>query len=1047
MTNQPTKFVRAAVAALACVLGLLLTSAASAAGATKSFDIPAGEALPALKQFAAQSGEQLLYSAEAVQGVTTNPVKGVLTARAALDQMVSGTNLRVIADEKNGALSLVRAPGPNAPRVAQEEAATRRNQGKFENGTLVLDEMEVQGRRAKPFADGNMDFARSIGDVQPYYVVDSVAIERSGATNLDDLLRLKVTMNTQSQSADQGIYLGGSSQSGVNLRGLGSANTLILVNGRRITAGNGYNGNGSEDNIYGIPLGAIERVEVLPTSASAIYGANAVGGVVNIVLKRNFSGGEVRTTYQNTVKSDAPKRSVDLTYGQILNGGKTRLMLTASYSDSKALQVRDRPFLYDYYFRRFVNEGVTTFNIPVRSLPTITSQSGGNLQLKPQFGGTALGFPITYVPYGTTPTTPLATLANSLVANAGKIAPDNADFADNPTGGAADLGQAPTLKAFGLSLQQEVTKRIEFNLDYSYSESLTKWNNQPFSSSRLSLGASSPLNPFTTGIVVTAPFEATLPNVTSAKTQRFAAGFLVKLPHDWTAQVDYYLNKGTNHTLTRDPLATSALDATIAAGQLNPLVDTSVYRLNLTPFSGTADWRGTGDSSELTVRASGKLWHLPGGEPYLTVAVQDRDVGYDSGRYIQKFPSTVPNLDTDLDTEYDFATVTRSQRAKSAYVETLVPLISAENKVKLINELNLQFAFRVEDFTVNLDPAVAKPAYRSSNMTTGLSYRPVKGVMLRASYGEAFKSPDYAQLVGRPAPFNFPVTDPRRGNTRYVTKIYFGGNPDLKPELSESWNAGLVFEPTSAALKGLRLDLEYYRIRQFDKIGTVAFNVWLANEALVPGLITRGPLPAGDPYPVGPITSIDGRYRNFLYAVNEGFDLSLRYRRQTDRWGAFDLSFTGTLPMHNLSKINLLTPEVDYLGYTGLGAPKFNGNLSATWDYKQWTLSWTTRYVDRLKIPAPPVTTFTSYVVTQGGNFVPSQAYSDAFVTYRFDHRGDTEQGWRTSFTNGLEIQAGIVNVFNKVPPFDSASGPLAGYSTWGNIRLQEYRLSVKKTF
>ena len=139
-TNNPNA-VRRALALLVCVIGLFMANLSFAAETKKSYDIPAGEALVTLKQFTTQSGEQLLYSTDTLEGVTTNAVKGTFTAREVLSQMVNDTSLAVVVDTKNGALSLVRAAEPNALRAAPKNSDRPENTEK--SGKARSEEMVV----------------------------------------------------------------------------------------------------------------------------------------------------------------------------------------------------------------------------------------------------------------------------------------------------------------------------------------------------------------------------------------------------------------------------------------------------------------------------------------------------------------------------------------------------------------------------------------------------------------------------------------------------------------------------------------------------------------------------------------------------------------------------------------------------------------------------------------------------------------------------------------------------------------------------------------
>jgi iron complex outermembrane receptor protein len=190
----------------------------------------------------------------------------------------------------------------------------------------------------------NVDVKRTEDDVQPYTIFDSQTLEQSGATDVEEFLKQRLTMNTSFQTNSQ-VYAGfNGNTSSINLRGLGANETLVLVDGRR-SAGvftiSGVGGLGQPD-INGIPLSAIERIEVLPSSASAIYGGAAVGGVVNIILKKNFNGGDIAAKYENVTQGSAPLRTISGTYGFSLEGDTTHVMLSGHLSDGEPLTLGDR---------------------------------------------------------------------------------------------------------------------------------------------------------------------------------------------------------------------------------------------------------------------------------------------------------------------------------------------------------------------------------------------------------------------------------------------------------------------------------------------------------------------------------------------------------------------------------------------------------------------------------------------------------------------------------------------------------------------------------
>ena len=254
-------------------------------------------------------------------------------------------------------LSVLAQSGSSRPETAPANASGNGSSTTSEEVTK-LDPYQVTDARPAPFSNASVDLPRTPDDVQPYVVFDASDLARSGALDVQDFLRKGLTMDATRMTGAQGISLAGVGSS-FDLRGLGSNHTLVLINGRRTSDGNNAAANvvGGQTNLNGIPLAAIERIEVLPTSGSAIYGASAAGGVINVVLKRDYTGGELRTSYQNTFDSDAPVRQVNLSYGLALERGRTQVTLAGGYSDQAILAYQDRPFLHEYELYRQQLEG------------------------------------------------------------------------------------------------------------------------------------------------------------------------------------------------------------------------------------------------------------------------------------------------------------------------------------------------------------------------------------------------------------------------------------------------------------------------------------------------------------------------------------------------------------------------------------------------------------------------------------------------------------------------------------------------------------------
>ncbi|MDB6115325.1 MAG: hypothetical protein JWQ62_2270, partial [Lacunisphaera sp.] len=322
---------------------------AIAAETTRTFNLPAGDAAQTLKQFSAQSGREIVFAPAAVSSVKTNEVRGDLEPRAALDALLADTGLVATQDAKTGAFAVRRDTSPNAQRVAPTEATTPNDPSKVEQGKLVLDKVEVTGSRIRGLL-GEADFS-------PVTSFSRQDIERVGVTSIGELSRL--IPQAYSTNSYDGIGFGGQSQgnvttgdgsnasavvtsrSTINLRGLGIGSTLVLVNGRRLPSTGVIRGNNAGD-LSGIPVSAIERIDVLTDGASAIYGSDAVGGVINVILRKSYNGTEINLTYENTFDSDTAVRTATITHS--INQGKLSLMLSARWQDRHAFAAVDRRF-------------------------------------------------------------------------------------------------------------------------------------------------------------------------------------------------------------------------------------------------------------------------------------------------------------------------------------------------------------------------------------------------------------------------------------------------------------------------------------------------------------------------------------------------------------------------------------------------------------------------------------------------------------------------------------------------------------------------------
>jgi len=1036
MSKPASRILLRAFTRLLCLVtfGLLATVAAQAADTgTKTFNLPAGAAEKTLKQFTTQSGVQLVYPTDLVKGVRTNAVAGDLAPIEALEKMVAGTPLVVMKDATPGAFAIKRAANTaEAEKNAPSRPASDRAASDEDRGVIKLDTFEVMGTKLL-----NMDIRRSVDDAQPYVIFNRDRIIESGALDLGDFFKQRLTMNTVGQASGQGTtaFRG---LSAINLRGLGTNQTLILIDGRRIAAP-ATQGLPLQSDLGTIPLAAIERVEVLPTTSSGIYGGSATGGVINVILRRDFRGAEIRATYDNSFDSDTSVRRVELGMGFSLPDGKTNMMLTGAYSETNPLAQADRDFYDRGIARVLANNPSFLLNAttpPIGATANIRSTNGSNLTLKT---GAALNSPITFAPYGYLggPSDGGA----GLVANAGRYNFDLANTAQNGGGGRWIILSGARTASAGGTIRRDFTSRLSAYVDAAFSQS--RQRDLTSFTATVALPVTAASNPFNQAITVRVPVPVgDRWGGFFNQNWRLSGGVIAKLPKDWMAAADYTWNKTRLKSFSQSRSLTAAGTAALAAANPDPLRDPALTTFDPSLLINTQEFDPFSTQLlDATLRVSGPLFKFSAGDLTLSSSVESRRETFQSGSLLNiGATATYPE---------------RSQKNDSGYLETYVPLVSPALGLSLIQELGVQLAVRHDRYEVhatnivNAATPVANPVSndsQSTNPTVAVKYSPLKGIMIRASYGTGFLSPSVNQLSPITQSINIAphLIDPRRGNETFGTYLFTSsGNPNLKPERSESWSVGVVVDPPSVA--GLRVSLDFTRIHKTDNIVSLTQQQVLNNEALFPDRIGRAATAPGDPFGVGPVNSINTTAINAADTLLETYDGTIGYNW---KWGSrkFSVYCAATYVVTHRTQILAGQLATDNIGKAGVINPgvqlRWKGNAGATCQSGPWIFGWNARYFDSYLAADPAVTTNTTTLRNQGGDgSIPSQIYHDVFARYDFSRNGRP-----ASWLGGFEAQVGLRNVFNQAIPFD-ASNTNSYYSYFGDPRGRTYYVSLKRTF
>lgn len=1070
---------RISIRATTIVAALFVFGTALAQAAFR-VDVPPQPLADALRAVGQQTSTNILFEPDLVKGLRAAAVRADLTSDEALATLLKGTGL---AAQRTSADTIVikraaapptslstsgggdplpspgygRGAGGEGMRVAQADQGMSTSANSSSANQNSDTSSDSQGQKVEPYQPKipevlvkgskllDMDIKRTPDDPQPYVVFDREQIAQSGATSLEDFFKNRLTMNTVSGVNAQSDLTGLSgNQSQINLRGLGTNQTLILIDGHRTSSVNSF-GTPQQFDINGIPLAAIERIEILPTTASAIYGGSATGGAVNIILRRDYSGLETRLTYDRPFTANAGLGTANLSAGFNLEDGKTNVLIAGTYSDGSNLAVGDRDFLQRGRAAILANNA-NNYQIftddngraPLGGTPNIASADGSNLVLN---NGTPLNSPITYVPVGYAGT---ADGGAALVANAGKYNLNLANTLQYSGGRLSSLEKTPTLESLTTTLRRQFGPRVQAFLEASASSNAGDYRSSFAVFRPFDLPAGTANNPFRQEILVTVPTNSA-PSTTSSTdvNHRLMGGVIVSLPGAWTSEADYTWDQSRFSFHVGPGSLTPAASAAVTAGSIDIMRDTNAYPVDFSPYlnHGTdtqIPFRTT--LKDASLRFAGPVGiSLPAGEPQIATLLEHRDVDLSDGSY---GGGTFLIFDPG-----------RSQSVDSAYAEVRVPLVSSKNSVAGIRELELQISGRHDEYTTHgvssflccTATAIANTVItrsvnkiRSTDPLFALRYQPVQDVVLRGSYGTGFLPPAVDQIVPRPVSSDPCIApDPLRGNTLASFPCVFGGNSHLQPEQSKSWSAGLILTPR--VLRDLRVSVDYTNIRKTDNITSVSQSDIATLEAL--GRITRGPnLPGDQPGWAGPITFADDSLVNLLKAQIQAYDVQFDYKLSTAGEGVFNFFALGTWETHYKTQAAAGSPFVENVGVGSSNPLKFKANAGATWTRRQWTVGWSANYFDSYWVNAAHTVD-----VNQGSDHIPSQIYHDLFATYRFD-AGMSRNSVPSDVFSGLEITLGLKNILNKQPPFD-ASNTFFYYSTFGDPRLASYWLSVKKAF
>ena len=1010
-----------------------------------------------------------------------------------------------------------------------EEAApsSQASQDIAQGETIVVTGTQIQGAQ--------------VDDVLPVTVLGEDVIDAIDPASGDELFRAipqagSVEFNEQNTTG--GVNGARGDIASINLRGLGTGNTLMLINGRRMVLNPGFQTElfvpvVSPDSNTIVP-GTIRRVEILRDGASAVYGADAVAGVVNTILRGNRTGGFVRGNYRLSDGTGLYSVAFQGGYGFDFADGRGNLTVNGYYFHENGLRASDRPYSANRDLRPFVEgtdfDGDTQFdnrsiNTPfgafdiqgsgaTSSNTTALRDDDFHIQPCSLFGASGQPGDGRFIDLG-----------NGLCADNGgtvdRVLRYNLD-ADRYLYSRKDRYSAQALFNF------ELSPAVEFYAEGSYyrSESFrTREQSTMLGAVPLGVEATAYYNPLG---AATLPGGAPNPNrvtngigagVSAAgrdllmEDYRFIdagprLGFVDKdtfrivtgLRGDlwgWDFDTGFLYSQANTRDLTKNRISSSLAQAAINrtdATAYNPFnggcfpgqVGTNSADCTPNPQSVidditidvTRDGETTLALADFKV-SNNNILELPAGGVGLAAGVEfrretffdDRDprldgtITFTNAVNGDTFGSDVLGSSPSPDTS-------GNREVYSAFAEALVPVVSDDMGIPLINELELQLAARFEDFSDSTSAFVPRAA---------LAWRPFRDVLFRGAYSQGFRAPNLIQINDQGTTRSNSVVQAPECVAEIIKGIeadvpdcgtvgtidFRSGATTLEPEETESINLGVVLTPSF--IPGLMLTADYWRVKQEGIIGIFgnrnamlldlvlrlqgSFNPNVVRDAPDAGQIAlyqgTGINPAGD------VQQILNPYRNLDQRTSEGLDFGLFYELRTDI-GDFDLQLNaarllgfeqaaGPEAAPLITELNTLLQGIPQLSTGDIAAlqPEGFGELLEIDGRPKWRLSGSFTY------ETGPVqfNIFGKYV---GKVFDPSAQQDQTAALFRVDDWFTMNASIAYTIDNdtaldGTRLRFGINNIFDEDPPIADES-----YGYYGSLhsgRGRQFSIDLRKSF
>lgn len=799
-------------------------------------------------------------------------------------------------------------------------------------------------------------------------------LEKSPAVTVDRMIKevpqvfdLGVSESSRGQNGGGGNVVMGNS---VNLRGIGPYATLILVDGHRAV----NNGRSFDPSV--IPSLGVERIEVMADGASAIYGSDAVAGVVNIIPRRSFDGVEAMVRYGAGDSFD--ERSAGIVWGKTWSDGQ--LMFAYETAERSALNGADR----DFYSSDLTSRGGGDYRITRCPLGTLTA--GGISYAIPQGGLTD--------------------------ANVGSLVAGTANYCDTQIG--QDLLPKQSYNTMNMTYTQRLNETVEIFADAFLSKREYE-RAGAYNTATLSVPESNAFFVRPDGFAGSAyTIDYNFANdgrgngYGHAKSYQITPGIRFNLGGDWRLEMLAGIGRTHDSADGDYGLDNAALNAALASS--DPATAFDPYGLGRTSastlatiFNQTTRSPTIGRLRSFESRVDGTLFSLPGGAVKLATGYEHQkiEVSLGSGRGLGGIaPVTLRHFDRSV---------------SSGYAELLVPVFGAGNAVPGFQKLDINMAIRYDKYSDVGD---------TTNPKIGISWKPVEDLTLRGSWGTSFRAPILTQVYGNDNAFYGQNYQNPNGGAPILGFARNGTNMDLKPEEAETWSVGADWR----VMPNLRLSLTYFDVfyenQIISYIGDLAI---LTREEQFAGLdmivhgaaagervaaelaegvrLAGGSFPGGDPLNV--TLYVDGRNKNLGLSHTKGIDFQVNYSLPTDDYGYFSAALSGTYLTEFTSAITKNSPRIDMLN-TIYNPLRLKTRAVLSWEKGDWTTRLVASHVNGYK-----------------NNIVSPSESVDAYTPIDLSVSWALGQAYPDKAFGNLTVTLEARNIFDVEPPFvNVAQGP-----------------------